>query len=67
MRADRIADPWGARTPYGRHEAWPARVDTYLAEGVEPETNTPAEFAAFIRAEVTRWGQAVKAAGLGAN
>ena len=39
----------------------------YVAEGVEPETNTPAEFAAFIRAEVTRWGQAVKAAGLGAK
>ncbi|MFE6281119.1 molybdopterin oxidoreductase family protein [Streptomyces sp. NPDC057877] len=34
---DRIAQPWGARTPYGRHEPWPARVDTYLAEGVAPE------------------------------
>lgn len=39
----------------------------YVAEGVEPETNTPAEFAAFIRTEVTRWGQAVKAAGVSAN
>jgi len=36
MKADRIADPWGARLPYGRHEAWPSRVDTYLADGVEP-------------------------------
>ncbi len=36
MKADRIADPWGARTPYRRHEDWPPRVDTYLAEGVEP-------------------------------
>ncbi|MFG2720190.1 molybdopterin oxidoreductase family protein [Streptomyces sp. NPDC048416] len=43
--ADRIAEPWGGRTPYGRGEAWPARVDTYLAEGVEP-------------AEVQRWVQA---------
>ncbi|WP_435837168.1 molybdopterin-dependent oxidoreductase, partial [Streptomyces achromogenes] len=34
---DRIAQPWGARTPYGRHEPWPARVDAYLAEGVGPE------------------------------
>lgn len=34
---DRIARPWGARVPYGRHETWPARVDTFLAEGVEPE------------------------------
>ena len=39
----------------------------YVAEGVEPETNTPAEFSAFLRAEVTRWGQAVKDAGITAN
>ncbi|OLO29559.1 nitrate reductase catalytic subunit [Streptomyces sp. MNU77] len=32
---DRIAQPWGGRTPYDRGEAWPPRVDTYLAEGVE--------------------------------
>ena len=36
MKADRIADPWGARVPYRRHEAWPSRVDSYLTEGVEP-------------------------------
>jgi tripartite-type tricarboxylate transporter receptor subunit TctC len=39
----------------------------YMAEGVEPETNSPTEYAAFIRAEVTRWGQAVKNAGITAN
>ena len=39
----------------------------YVSEGVEPETNTPAEFAAFLRAEVTRWGQAVKDADITAN
>jgi hypothetical protein len=33
---DRIAQPWGSRTPFGRHEPWPARVDTHLAAGVEP-------------------------------
>ncbi|MET9932076.1 MULTISPECIES: nitrate reductase [unclassified Streptomyces] len=33
---DRIADPWGGRVPHGRHEPWPVRVDTHLAEGVEP-------------------------------
>ncbi|MFI1931374.1 molybdopterin oxidoreductase family protein [Streptomyces sp. NPDC020330] len=32
---DRIARPWGGRTPYARGEAWPAREDTHLAEGVE--------------------------------
>jgi anaerobic selenocysteine-containing dehydrogenase len=41
---DRIADPWGPRTPFappadpdqaeGPH--WPVRVDQHLAEGVEP-------------------------------
>lgn len=39
----------------------------YVTEGVEPETNTPSEYAAFIRAEVERWGQAVKYAGITAN
>ncbi|MFF1465873.1 molybdopterin oxidoreductase family protein [Streptomyces sp. NPDC058330] len=34
---DRIAQPWGSRTPYARGEAWPARVDTHLAEGVGPD------------------------------
>ncbi|MFB6477432.1 molybdopterin oxidoreductase family protein [Streptomyces virginiae] len=29
--AGRIADPWGRRTPYGRGDSWPARVDQYLA------------------------------------
>lgn len=32
---DRIAEPWGARTPYGRGQGWPQRVDQHLAEGVE--------------------------------
>ena len=37
---DRIADPWGPRTPYGpdasdgEAASWPVRVDTFLAEGV---------------------------------
>ncbi|WP_138414650.1 molybdopterin oxidoreductase family protein [Sinomonas gamaensis] len=34
---DRIAEPWGARRPYGPGETWPERVDTHLAEGVSPE------------------------------
>jgi len=39
----------------------------YVAEGVEPETNTPAEYKAFIRSEVTHWGKSVRAAGLRAE
>ncbi|MFH9685159.1 molybdopterin oxidoreductase family protein [Streptomyces sp. NPDC017413] len=45
MPVDRIAEPWGTRTPYGRHETWPTRVDTFLAEGV-------------TSSDVERWVQA---------
>jgi anaerobic selenocysteine-containing dehydrogenase len=31
---DRIAEPWGSRTPYGPGQEWPVRVDTHLAPGV---------------------------------
>ncbi|MFE2632833.1 molybdopterin oxidoreductase family protein [Streptomyces sp. NPDC059374] len=36
MRAevDRIAEPWGDRTPYGPGTPWPVRVDSYLEPGV---------------------------------
>jgi anaerobic selenocysteine-containing dehydrogenase len=33
---DRIAEPWGGRTPYGPGTAWPARCDTHLRSGVDP-------------------------------
>ncbi|MGY1844608.1 molybdopterin oxidoreductase family protein [Modestobacter sp. SYSU DS0875] len=33
-RTDRIAEPWGTRTPYGPGDDWPVRVDAHLAEGV---------------------------------
>jgi ferredoxin-nitrate reductase len=42
---DRIANPWGERTPFPRHREWPVRVDQYLEEGVSEE-------------EVDRWVQA---------
>jgi ferredoxin-nitrate reductase len=32
---DRIADPWGARTPYPRDGEWPVRVDRHLGAGVD--------------------------------
>ncbi|NUS25988.1 MAG: molybdopterin-dependent oxidoreductase [Streptomyces sp.] len=34
---DRIAQPWGERTPYDRDGTWPVRVDSYLAPGVTAE------------------------------
>ncbi|MBF9132612.1 nitrate reductase [Plantactinospora sp. S1510] len=45
--ADRIADPWGPRTPYGPgngEPSWPVRVDTFLEPGVD-------------EADVDRWTQ----------
>jgi anaerobic selenocysteine-containing dehydrogenase len=41
---DRIADPWGTRTPYGRGESWPVRVDQFLEAGISED-------------EVERWVQ----------
>ena len=29
---DRIADIWGPRTPHGRDESWPVRLDQRMAE-----------------------------------
>ncbi len=43
-KVDRIAEPWGTRTPYGPGQEWPVRVDTFLADGLAPE-------------EVDRWVQ----------
>jgi anaerobic selenocysteine-containing dehydrogenase len=34
---DRIAEPWGTRTPYGVGEEWPRRRDSYLGEGLRFE------------------------------
>lgn len=34
---DRVAQPWGTRTPYGPGETWPTRVDQFLADGLTAE------------------------------
>jgi anaerobic selenocysteine-containing dehydrogenase len=31
---DRIAEPWGARTPYASGQPWPSRTDTHLRDGL---------------------------------
>jgi ferredoxin-nitrate reductase len=41
---DRIANPWGERTPFGAGEDWPVRVDRFLEDGVSED-------------EVDRWVQ----------
>jgi ferredoxin-nitrate reductase len=37
MPSDRIADPWGERTPFAAGGSWPQRVDAYLEPGVTAE------------------------------
>jgi anaerobic selenocysteine-containing dehydrogenase len=34
---DRIADPWGPRTPFAAGAEWPERVDEHLTPGAAPE------------------------------
>ena len=34
------------------------------SQGAEPLTSTPAEFAAYLRSEIDKWGKVVKAAGM---
>ncbi len=41
---DRIANPWGERTPFVPGEEWPVRVDQFLEKGISEE-------------EVDRWTQ----------
>ncbi len=41
---NRIANPWGRRTPFGQGEDWPIRVDQFLEAGVSEQ-------------EVDRWVQ----------
>ncbi|MDD7813367.1 nitrate reductase [Mycobacterium sp. CSUR Q5927] len=45
---DRIAEPWGARTPYAAGQQWPDRVDTELAEGVNADEVAWAQSAAVL-------------------
>ncbi|MBY6538860.1 nitrate reductase [Rhodococcus sp. BP-349] len=35
MSDDRIANPWGERTPYAAGDQWPRRVDQHFADGVD--------------------------------
>jgi anaerobic selenocysteine-containing dehydrogenase len=37
MKTDRIANPWGHRTPYGAGDAWPVRVDSYVADSISDD------------------------------
>jgi ferredoxin-nitrate reductase len=43
--SDRIANPWGERTPYGAGDEWPVRVDSHLEAGL-------------METDVDHWAQA---------
>ncbi len=45
---DRIAEPWGTRTPHAAGNPWPVRVDRYLDEGVDPDAVTWVETASIL-------------------
>ena len=43
--------------------ATPEVVQQLAAQGVEPSPSTPAQFAAYLRAEIAKWGKVIKASG----
>jgi tripartite-type tricarboxylate transporter receptor subunit TctC len=43
--------------------ASPAVSQQFVKQGLEPVSSTPAEFAAYLRSEVAKWGKVVKASG----
>lgn len=47
--------------------ATPEVTDRFLKQGVEPRTGTPEQFGALIKAEVYRWANVVKTAGIKAD
>ncbi len=60
-RSDRIAQPWGTRTPYGPGERWPARTDLYLGEGLsEPDVERWVQSASLLHSNGDAMDIAVK-------
>ncbi|MCX7199888.1 MAG: tripartite tricarboxylate transporter substrate binding protein [Proteobacteria bacterium] len=45
----------------------PGLRETYANQGIEAIPGTPAEFTAYIRSEIAKWGKIVKAAGIKAD
>jgi tripartite-type tricarboxylate transporter receptor subunit TctC len=76
---DFVAGTWyGVQAPHGTPQAVVSLLNREIAAaiatpelrgklvalGIELETGTPQQFAAFIRAEIQKWGGAMKDAGL---
>ena len=47
-----------------RAVADPKVREQIAAQGIEPVSNTPAEFRAFVNSELEKWARVVKAAGI---
>jgi tripartite-type tricarboxylate transporter receptor subunit TctC len=41
--------------------------DTFTKQGLDPQTNTPEQYAAFIRSELVQTAKLIKASGAQAN
>lgn len=41
----------------------PALKEQFASQGLEPTPSTPAEFSAYLRSEVAKWGKVIKASG----
>ncbi len=58
---DRIANPWGERTPFARDEEWPVRVDQFLEDGVsEDEVDAWVQTASILHSNGDAYDIAVK-------
>ncbi|MGY1743713.1 MULTISPECIES: molybdopterin oxidoreductase family protein [unclassified Blastococcus] len=60
-RIDRIAEPWGTRTPYGSGETWPVRVDSYLdGDLTEDDVDRWVQTASILHSNGDAYDMAVK-------
>ena len=58
---DRIANPWGKRTPFERDGEWPVRVDQFLEDGVsEDEVDAWVQTASILYSNGDAFDVAVK-------
>ena len=68
MKIDRIAEPWGTRTPYAPGQTWPIRVDQFLADGIaEADVDRWVQSASILTPTAARWTSASRTAGSSAS
>jgi hypothetical protein len=63
MSSDRIANPWGERTPFAAGQDWPPRVDMMLEDGLREsvvERSRPLPHGVRVRHGLALVGQAAQ-------